>query len=127
MPQLLQNADNLVTFVTKFGFKVRNLETGLLAFEYIDVEKRANLDDIPSTSDQNWYTSKIITGDTDTQSMSSEDTNFTDTNSLPETPDKSGKTFSKLIEMSLFRKYRTLVVSHYREITFKFVFILRQL
>ena len=90
MPQLLQNVDNLYSFVTKFGFKVRDLSTGIVAFDYTPKELCSNLDETPSTSDQNWYKSKIITGEMDSYSISSEDTNFTETNSPPTTPKKNG-------------------------------------
>ena len=96
MPQLLQNAEHLVTFVTKFGFKVRDINTGKLSFEYYIVDTRQKiLDETPSTSEQNWYKSKIITGDFDSVSISSEDTNFTETGSTFSTPQKNGKVITK--------------------------------
>ena len=85
MPQILQNVENMVTFISKFSVNVKNIDTGNMSFIPCDYPK----EDTPSTSTQNIYQSKIITGEVDTCSMTSEDTNITETSSpCSSTPEK---------------------------------------
>ena len=79
MPQMLQNSENLLNFVTRFGVKIYNIKTKEISFT--QGTERGNISDIPSTSKSNPYLSKIITGDLDDTSFSSEETNFTETSS----------------------------------------------
>ena len=79
MPQMLQNKDNLLNFVTKFGVKLYNIRTGEINFS------QSNLVVEPigqaSTSNFNPYCAKIVTGGLDESSFSSEGTNYTETSS----------------------------------------------
>ena len=76
----------LVNFITKFGLKVRNILIKEVTFEATSCKN--NLSETPSTSNFDPYQARPITGESDAWSMSSEDTNYTETNSLPTTPQK---------------------------------------
>ena len=81
LPQILQTSDNMMQFIAKFGLKIIDLKTHKISFQSVEPKEKVKIDDSHSTSTSDIYKSKIVTGELDTLSFSSEDTNYTETDS----------------------------------------------